>query len=79
MKIEITGGAAEVHKKSSTILTVLFAFITAVGPTIVDAWNFLPDDMKAALPEGAARWSATAAFLVLLAAKYTHVTLEKKS
>lgn len=78
MKIEITGDAPEVHKKSSTILTIIFAFITTVGPTIVDAWNFLPDDLKAALPEGAARWAATAAFLVLLAAKYTHVTLGEK-
>lgn len=79
MKIEVTADAAEVHKKSSTWLTIAFALITAVGPTIVDAWNFLPDDLKAALPEGAARWAATAAFLVLLVAKYTHVTLGKES
>lgn len=76
MKIEPTN-ETEVYKKSSVVLSAIFAFITAVGPEIIAAWGLLPDSMRDALPEGVARWVATGAFLLIIAGRYTHITTTK--
>ncbi len=50
-----------------------FAIVTACGPAIVDAWNSMPPDLKALLPQGIQRWAAVAAFALILVVRYTAV------
>lgn len=71
MKLSITN-EPDLHKKSSLILSTVFAVITAVGPTILDAIGTLPPEISAALPEGPARWVATAAFVLIGIARITY-------
>lgn len=77
MKIEITN-EQEVYKKSSVVLSAIFAFVSAFGPMIVDSWNLLPDSLKEALPDGVAQWVAVAAFLLVIIGRYTHIDLTPK-
>lgn len=76
IKVKLTSDAGEVHKKSSVILSGIFALITAFGPEIIAAWNLLPDSLRNALPDGMARWVATIAFLLIIASRYTHIKRE---
>ncbi|KAF1062773.1 hypothetical protein LvStA_01407 [Burkholderia gladioli] len=50
-----------------------FAIVTACGPAIVEAWNSMPPDLKALLPQGIQRWAAVAAFALILVVRYTAV------
>lgn len=71
MKLTMADGWKQLHRKGTVIVASLFAAITAFGPTLLDAWNLLPQDLKNALPEGTARWVSTAAFLLLILVRYT--------
>ncbi|MBB3011617.1 hypothetical protein [Cupriavidus alkaliphilus] len=71
MKLTMADGWKQLHRKGTVIVASLFAAITAFGPTLLDAWNLLPQDLKNALPEGTARWVSTAAFLLLVLVRYT--------
>ncbi len=70
-RITLADGWKRLHTKGTVILASAFAAVTAFGPMIIDAWNFLPSDMKDALPEGTARWVSTIAFLLILVVRYT--------
>ena len=71
MKLTMADGWKQLHKKGTVIVASLFAAITAFGPTLVDTWNLMPQDLKAALPEGTARWVSTAAFILVIFVRYT--------
>lgn len=71
MKFSITN-ETDLYKKSSVILSSVFAVIAAVGPAILETFNSLPPDLRDALPYGPARWVATVAFLLILVARCTH-------
>jgi len=74
--IRMAEGWKSLHKKSTVIAASAFAAVTAFGPSLIDAWNMVPPDLKAALPEGTARWVSTAAFVLLIFFRYTKI--EKK-
>lgn len=76
MKLGLAENWRQLHKKGTVILASFFAALTAFGPTLVDTWNLMPQDLKAALPEGTARWVSTVAFLLVVIVRYT--TLRKK-
>lgn len=60
-------GIGRAWRLASVQLSALFAAIFAIGPELIHAWAFVPESLRAALPEGTARWVAAGAFgLVLL-------------
>lgn len=78
MKLTLADGWKQLHKKGTVILASLCAAITAFGPTLIDTWNLMPQDLKSALPEGTARWVSTAAFLLLIVVRYTSLRRREK-
>ncbi|ARP86307.1 DUF7940 domain-containing protein [Bordetella genomosp. 9] len=78
-RIRLVEGWQELHKASSVIAASFFAALYALGPTLIDAWNMVPSDLKAALPEGAARWLSIAAFVLLVLFRYTKIERKKGS
>jgi hypothetical protein len=70
-KIGMADGWHQLHKRGTVICASVFAAVTAFGPSLIDTWNLMPQDLKAALPEGTARWVSTAAFLLLILVRYT--------
>lgn len=73
MKLTLAENWRELHKRGTVILAAIFAAITGFGPTLLDAWNSIPPDLKAALPEGTARYVSSAAFLLMIVVRYTSV------
>jgi len=77
-KIGMADNWRRLHRKGTVILASLFAAVAAFGPTLVDTWNLLPQDLKAALPEGTARWVSTVAFLLVVFVRYTSIRKKDK-
>ncbi|MCR1769071.1 hypothetical protein B7760_02011 [Burkholderia glumae] len=73
LKIGMADGWRDLHKRGTVIVSGSFAIVTACGPAIVDAWNSMPLDLKALLPQGIQRWAAMAAFVLILVVRYTAV------
>ncbi|WP_137924661.1 hypothetical protein [Cupriavidus sp. 2SB] len=78
MKISLADNWRQLHKKGTVILASFFAAVTAFGPTLVDTWNMMPQDLKSALPEGTARWVSTAAFVLVIFVRYTSIRKKDK-
>ncbi len=78
MKLTLADNWRQLHKKGTVILASFFAAVTAFGPTLVDTWNLMPQDLKAALPEGTARWVSTAAFMLVIFVRYTALRKPEK-
>ncbi|MBU9154220.1 hypothetical protein KTD28_06305 [Burkholderia gladioli] len=72
-KIGMADGWRGLHKRGTVIVSGSFAIVTACGPAIVDAWNSMPPDLKALLPQGIQRWAALVAFALILVVRYTAV------
>lgn len=77
-RIGLADGWRQLHKRGTVVLASVCAAVTAFGPTLIDTWNLMPPDLKAALPEGTARWVSTAAFLLLIVVRYTSVRRKEK-
>jgi hypothetical protein len=73
MKIALADNWRSLHKRGTVILGLVFTALTGFGPSIVQAWNFIPPDMKAALPAGVARYATMAAFALMVLVRYTSV------
>ncbi|MBY4730733.1 hypothetical protein K6V90_09335 [Cupriavidus pauculus] len=71
LRLTMADNWKQLHKRGTVILASVCAAVTAFGPTLVDTWNLMPQDLKAALPEGTARWVSTAAFVLLIVVRYT--------
>lgn len=78
MKISLADNWRQLHRKGTVILASFFAAVTAFGPTLVDTWNLMPQDLKSALPEGTARWVSTAAFVLVIFVRYTSIRKKEK-
>jgi hypothetical protein len=72
-RIRLADNWRDLHRKSTVIAGTTFAAITGFGPTLLDAWHALPDDLKSALPEGTARWVSMAAFVLMIGFRYTKI------
>ena len=72
-KIGMADGWRRLHTKGTVVLSGGFALLTAFGPSIIDAWNSMPPDLKALLPQGVQRYAALAAFLLILVVRYLAV------
>jgi len=64
------------YKLASVQITAAFAFLFGLGPTLVNSWSFIPDDLKNALPQGMSRWIALAALGLIMFGRMTK--LERK-
>ena len=73
MKLGLADNWRQLHKRGTVIVAGAFAAITAFGPSLIDAWNAVPPDLKSALPEGTARYVSTAAFLLMIFVRYTTI------
>lgn len=71
MKLTLADNWRGLHKKGTVIFASLCAAVTAFGPSIIDAWNALPPDLKGWLPQGMSRYMAIGAFLLTIAIRYT--------
>lgn len=78
MKITLADNWRQLHKRGTVIVAGAFAAITAFGPSLIDAWNAVPPDLKAALPQGTARYVSTAAFVLMIFVRYTAIRREPK-
>ncbi len=76
MKITLADNWRQLHKKGTVIFATLCAAVTAFGPSIIDAWNMMPPDMKGWLPQEWTRYLAIAAFVFTIVIRYT--TIRKK-
>ncbi|WP_321782819.1 hypothetical protein [Paraburkholderia sp. J94] len=61
------------HRLASVQTSAVMSIAFGAGPALFDAWSKVPDDLKAALPHGWARWIATAGFVLVLVARLTRV------
>ncbi|WP_186425101.1 hypothetical protein [Cupriavidus metallidurans] len=73
MKLTLADNWRQLHKKGTVIFASFCAAITAFGPSIIDAWNALPPDLKGWLPQGMSRYLAIGAFLLTIVIRYTAV------
>ena len=78
MKITLADNWRQLHKRGTVIAAGAFAAITAFGPSLIDAWNAVPPDLKAALPQGTARYVSTAAFVLMIFVRYTAIRCDPK-
>ena len=51
---------------ASVQLAALFAALFAMGPDLIQVWGAMPESLRAALPEGTARWVSSGAFVLVL-------------
>ncbi|EJO51077.1 hypothetical protein BURMUCF2_1824 [Burkholderia multivorans CF2] len=72
-KITLADNWRTLHRRGTVIVSGAFAVVTAAGPAIVDAWNSMPADLKALLPQGVQRYAALFAFVLILVVRYTSV------
>ncbi|MEQ0776188.1 hypothetical protein ABLT15_28175 [Paraburkholderia tropica] len=72
-RIGLADGWRGLHKRGTVIVSGSLAVVTACGPAIVEAWNQMPPDLKALLPQGLQRYAALAAFLLIVIVRYTAV------
>jgi len=66
------------NRKGTVIFASACAAVTAFGPSIIDAWNALPPDLKGWLPQGMSRYMAIGAFLLTIVIRYTAVRSSDK-
>jgi hypothetical protein len=78
MKLTLADNWRQLHKKGTVIFAGACTAVTAFGPSIIDAWNALPPDLKGWLPQGMARYMAIGAFLLMIAIRYTAVRRSDK-
>ncbi|WP_063393095.1 hypothetical protein [Ralstonia mannitolilytica] len=71
MKLTLADNWRSLHKRGTIIAASAFAAITAFGPSMIDAWNGMPPDLKALLPQGLTRWVSLGSYLLLIAIRYT--------
>jgi hypothetical protein len=73
LRVRLSADIGELHKKLSTWVALVFAAVLGFGPTLIDTWNFIPEDLKAALPQGTSRVVSAVGFILVLAARSIHV------
>lgn len=66
----------DAHRFASVRMSALMATLFAIGPSLLESWSALPDDLKAQLPQGWARAIATTGFVLVLLARIT--TIEER-
>lgn len=74
MKIQFIEDWHRAHRFASIRVAAAFAFLLGIGPSLLGAWDSLPDDLKAALPSGTARWVSIAGFALCILARVTSFT-----
>ncbi|HDR9834718.1 TPA: hypothetical protein QDC51_001482 [Burkholderia multivorans] len=72
-RITLADNWRTLHRRGTVIVSSAFAIVTAAGPAIIDAWNSMPADLKALLPQGMQRYAAVIAFLLVVLVRYTSV------
>lgn len=76
LRLRLIDDWRKAYKFASVQLAAVFTFLFGLGPSLVNSWSFIPDDMKNALPQGMARWIALAALGLILFGRVTK--LERK-
>lgn len=78
MKLALADNWRQLHTRGVVIFSAACGAITAFGPSLIDAWNSVPPDLKAALPEGTARYVSTIAFVLMIVIRYTTIRHDSK-
>lgn len=74
VKITLIEDWRRAHRFASIRVAAAFAFLLGIGPSLLGAWNSLPDDLKSALPNGTARWVSIAGFALCMLTRVTAFT-----
>ncbi|KVS50714.1 hypothetical protein WK39_28040 [Burkholderia cepacia] len=69
MKLKLIDNWQHAHHFGSVQLSGVMALVFGAGPALFSAWGAVPDDLKASLPQGWARWIATGGFVLVVAAR----------
>lgn len=78
MKLTLADNWRQLHRKGTVIFATLCAALTAFGPSIIEAWNMMPPDMKGWLPPEWGRYLAIAAFVLTIVIRYTALRRKDK-
>lgn len=74
LKITLADGWQQLHRRGSVILSSTLAAVSALGPTIREAWHSVPDDLKSVIPAHAQQAIAYAIlFSSIVAVRYTTI------
>ncbi|MEX3915964.1 hypothetical protein AB4Y43_06925 [Paraburkholderia sp. BR10872] len=73
LKLKLIEDWRQSHKLASVRTSAALSVVFGAGPALFDAWRQVPDELKAALPHGWARWVAVAGFVLVLGARVTRV------
>lgn len=71
LRLRLIDDWRKAYKFATIQFATFFVFLFGLGPSLVNSWSFIPDDLKNALPQGTARWLALAAFLLTLLGRVT--------
>lgn len=62
------------HRKGTVIAASIFTTVMGLGPFLAQAWNTMPAELKAVLPQNVQQWIAYVMFgLTFIALRYTAV------
>ena len=65
IKLRLIDEWKKAWKLGSIQLVAFFTILFSMGPTLLNTWVFIPQDLKDALPQGTAKLVAVAAFILV--------------
>lgn len=76
MQIRLIDEWHKFHHFATIRVGAVFISILGIGPSLLNTWATIPDDLKAALPQGTARFVAIAGFVLMMLARVIHFGTE---
>jgi hypothetical protein len=78
IRIELAAEVSRLKRSSSVWFAGAWSAFFIFGPTLLDVWHQIPQDLKDALPSGTTRWVGALALVTTLVARLIRVKLEPK-
>lgn len=77
MQIRLIDEWHRFHHFASIRVGAVFISVLSLGPSLMNTWATIPDDLKGALPQGTARYVAIAGFVLMMLARVIHFAPEE--
>lgn len=78
IKVELAAEVSRLKRSSSVWFAGAWSAFFIFGPTLLDVWHQIPQDLKDALPSGTARWIGALALVTTLLARIIRVKVQPK-